>query len=172
MEPANNRGVALLDRAYVELGLTDGALVTATESPAKTDPETWRRFGDWLLLASRVGIEKVFFVGDDPVVVFSSLPEGSDEQAVAEAYRRTWSLSRPRCLFLATGSDLRVYALTQPPAGEFSNALEPLEIVRRAADVADALANFRRERLESGAAFEHEPLRSSNGRADQRLISD
>ncbi len=172
MEPANNRGVALLDRAYVELGLTEGALVTATESPAKTDPETWRRFGDWLLLASRVGIEKVFFVGDDPVVVFSSLPEGSDEQAVAEAYRRTWSLSRPRCLFLATGSDLRVYALTQPPAGEFSNALEPLEIVRRAADVADALANFRRERLESGAAFEHEPLRSSNGRADQRLISD
>jgi N-6 DNA Methylase/Eco57I restriction-modification methylase len=174
--PTKEHGsAALLDRAYHDLDLVGGTLVEATSAPVPgEDPRTWSNLGEWLLLAARVGAERVFFVNDDPVLVFSSLPAGADEREVVTLYRRTWSLARPRCLFLEISGELRVYALTRPPSapGEEEDALEPLEIVRRAADVGEALARFHRERIESGAAFEDPDLAEQSGRADQQLLRD
>src|SRR2546426_11599590 len=127
--PAEERtSSVLLERAYRELDLVGGTLIEATPTPvAGADPHMWRDLGDWLLLAARVGAERVFFVNNDPVLVFSSLPSGADESEVLALYRRAWSLARPRCLFLAIGGELRVYALPRPPAapGEKQDALGP-----------------------------------------------
>ena len=114
------------------------------------------------------------FLNDDPVLVFSSLPPESDENDVLECYRRTWSLARPRCLFLAVGSELRVYSLASPPKAPGTNQkpLTPLEVVTQGADVGDQLARFHRERLESGAAFEEADMAEQSGRADQQLLRD
>ena len=49
---------------------------------------------------------------------------------------------------------------------------EPLEVVTRAADVAEKLAGFHRERLESGAAFKDAQMAEQSGRADQQLLRD
>ena len=62
---------ALLQAAYEELGFAEGALLPASERPQDTAADTWIEKGDWLALAKEVGAEKVFFVGQYPVVVFA-----------------------------------------------------------------------------------------------------
>src|SRR4051812_9047574 len=116
-----------------------------------------------MTLAARVGAERVFFVDNDPVVVFSALRGEASELKVLEAYRRAWCLARPRCLFLAVGDELRVYALSQLPERSPENKLKALEVVQRAADVAETLGRFQRERLETGAAFEDTAFQAPKG---------
>ena len=164
----------LLERVYTDLDLVGGTLLDAADSPSTDDADRWSELGDWLLLADRVNADRIFFLNDDPVLVFSSLPSGSDENDVFECYRRTWSLAKPRCLFLAVGSELRVYSLASPPVSVGTNAVtpEPLEVVTQAAEVLEKLSGFHRERLESGAAFEDQQLSEQSGRADQQLLRD
>ena len=165
----------LLERVYTDLDLVGGTLLEVAEAPlADSDSQRWSELGDWLLLAARVKAERVFFLNDDPVLVFSSLPPESDENDVLDCYRRTWSLARPRCLFLAVGGELRVYSLSTPPTapGTSQEPLTALEVVTRAADVGSQLARFHRDRLESGAAFEEPQMADQTGRADQQLLRD
>ena len=146
----------MLERVYTDLDLVSGTLLDVADRSFIDDSHQWRELGDWLLLANRVNAERIFFLNGDPVLVFSSLPSGSDESEVLECYRRTWSLARPRCLFLAVGDELRIYSLATPPAapGTEQKPLVPLQIVTQAAEVGELLAGFHRERLESGLAFE------------------
>ena len=166
---------SILERVYTDLDLVNGTLVEVADSPlVGSVAQRWSELGDWLLLAARVNAERVFFLNDDPVLIFSSLPPESDEEDVLDCYRRTWSLARPRCLFLAVGDELRVYSLASPPrpSGTSHEPITALEVVTRAADVGDKLANFHRDRLESGAAFEEPRMADRSGRADQQLLRD
>jgi hypothetical protein len=175
MPASQPAGVACLERAYEELDLLGSDLIEAASTPPDgADPRVWREVGDWLLLGERVGAERIFFVHDDPVLVFSSLPSEASEQEIMAVYRRAWCMARPRCLFLAIGPELRVYALDDPPVApdESDRRIEPLEIVNRGADVGVVLRRFHRDRLESGATFEDADLSRSAGRADQRLLRD
>lgn len=168
-------GASLLNQAYADLDLRRGRLVSPTDSPRRGRPtDEWSSIGDWLILAERMGAERIFFVGDDPVVLFAKMPPGSTESNVVETYKRAWSLSRPQCLFLATSDELRVYALSAPPPNpsDSTEELRPIEVVRRAADVAGVLAAFHRERLESGDIFEGNQFRDRAGRADAQLLHD
>ena len=118
--------------------------------------------------------DRIFFVADDPVVVFSSLPSHAEEDQIITAYRRAWSMGRARCLFLAFEGELRVYALNEPPPRTVADQrrFTPLEIVRRAADVSDALAAYHRDRLESGLQFEKPEYLNRSGRSDEHLLRD
>jgi hypothetical protein len=163
---------ALLERAYVDLDLVAGRLLPAATLRAEDDPDDWRSVGDWLLYAERVGAQHVFFVDDDPVLVFSVLQPGAGDRDIVDAYRRAWSLARPRCLFLAVGDELRVYALSEAPVSEQdADELTPLETVTRVADVAERLANFHRRRVESGEAFQEMGAERPH-RADRQLLRD
>lgn len=162
---------ALLERAYVDLDLRGGRLLDTAASPTE-HPAEWRSVGDWLLSAQRIGAQRIFFVEDDPVLVFSALQPGARDHDILDVFRRFWSLARPRCLFLATGNELRVYALSQAPVSDGdAQGLTPLETVTHVADVAERLANFHRVRVESGDAFaalgDEQPHR-----ADHQLLRD
>ena len=175
MSLPNSSSSSLLERVYTDLDLVSGTLLEVAETPTvDSDTQRWGELGDWLLLAARVKADRVFFLHDDPVLIFSSLPPESDERAVLDCYRRTWSLARPRCLFLAVGEELRVYSLASSPRTPESNQqpLTALEVVTRAADVGDQLGRFHRDRLESGAALEEPDLAEKSGRADQQLLRD
>ena len=163
----------LLERAYRELDLEQGRLLQASPQPTDDDAN-WDSVGEWLMLAHRMGAERVFFVGDDPVILFTRLPPSAGVAEVLTAYRRAWSLSRPQCLFLATQDQLRVYALTAPPERSDNETVEmkPVEIVSSAADVAEELARYHRERIESGTLFDKKPYVSRSGRADAQLLHD
>ena len=163
----------LLDRAYQELELERGRLLPTSPEPTFGDAG-WDSVGEWLMLAHRMGAERVFFVEDDPVILFTRLPPPAGEAEILAAYRRAWSLARPQCLFLSTQDELRVYALTAPPASSVNETdrLEPVEIVTRAADVAEVLARYHREKVESGTFFDERPYTSRDGRADAQLLHD
>jgi hypothetical protein len=172
---AQSQGAALLRRAYEDLGFVGDSLIPTSLLPRRgASPAEWRAVGEWLMLARRMGAERVFFVGDDPVVLFARLPAGAADGDIVAAYRRAWSLARPRCLFLATDDELRVYALSTPPVRSLGDIgqLQPLEIVTRAADVADRLASYHREYVEAGTLFEEASFREREGRADYQLLDD
>jgi len=163
----------LLETVYDDLGFRSGCLLKPSADPIGEQDGLWQALGEWLTLGARVGADRIFFVGDDPVVVFTQMPAGADAQEIVAAYRRAWSLGRARCLFLATADELRVYALTSPPPrGQTDeHALEPLEIVDRSADVVEQLASFHRDRVETGSLFE-EPAFQRGGGADNTLLRD
>lgn len=166
---------SLLDRVYDELDLVNGTLLDAAYEP-NTDSakDNWRNLGDWLLLAARVRAERIFFVNDDPVLVFATLPENAAEETILEAYQRTWSLGRPRCLFLLCGNELRVYSLAIPPpaADDPESTLTPLEVITRASQIHELLADFHRDRLELGPHSNNRIFVQEHGRAEHQLLLD
>lgn len=174
----DSRGAAgekpgLLETVYDALDYRTGGLMRPSEEPSSANDGSWQSLGEWLTLTSRVGADRVFFVEDDPVVVFTQVPPGTGEAEVVAAYRRAWSLGRARCLFLATEDELRVYALTAPPprGPDDAAALTPVDVVNRSAEVLESLGAYHRERVESGLLFESEAFRR-DGRADDSLLRD
>jgi len=167
-------GADLLRQAYEDLDLIGGDLLPASSVPQRGLRDEWRSVGEWLMLADRMGAERVFFVGGDPVVLFARMPSGAAETDILAAYRRAWSLTRPRCLFLATEDELRVYALSSPPPRSLDEArtLRPVEVVTQAADIAERLALYHRESLEAGVLFDADPYGKRRGRADAQLLHD
>src|SRR5690348_9754526 len=111
-----DQAAALLESVYTSLGLETGALRDATETATSSGGrvDEWVEYGDWLSLAHRVGAKRVFFVKQDPVLVFTELDE-LDEAKLLDAHRRAWCLARPQCLFVAVPGELRVYSLTTAP---------------------------------------------------------
>ena len=166
----------LLEETYEKLDLREGRLFNAGESPkeAGIPVEDWVSSGEWLTLAKRMGAEKIYFVGNDPVIVFASLPDGSSVVDEINKYRDAWCLAGPLCLFLATPDEIRVYGLTAPPPAseEEWSQLAPIEIVRRIGDVAEQLSRFQRLQVDSGSAFEGTAFSSRGQRADKQLLLD
>lgn len=174
--PADRRPTSsILDRVYADLELDAGELLPTSSSPtAEEESDAWGELGDWLVLGERLGADRIFFVHNDPVLVFSTLPSRASEEDIMALYRRAWSMARPRCLFVEVGDELRVYGLSDPPVapGETKRAITPLEVVDRAANVRSALSRFHGDRFRSGAALEDKSLERTAGRADQRLLRD
>jgi hypothetical protein len=176
MDASSDAARAFLDRAYDDLDYVAGNLFHAADGPedVTTDGVEWRLLGDWLMLADRMGADRLFFVGDDPVIVFLALPDDSTEVDVIRAYRRAWCLARPRCLFVALPGELRVYGLSSPPPRNLDDwqAHRPMHVVERVARVSEELRELHRARIESGQAFESDELSVRVGRADRTLLRD
>ncbi len=57
---------------YKELDFDSGDLLTAADNPSLCPKQSdWLEKGEWLAAAKRAGAEKVFFVENNPVVVFA-----------------------------------------------------------------------------------------------------
>src|SRR5215472_7879230 len=105
---------AFLDEVYKSLGYEEGTLLNAASHPNSETDEEWLDKGDWLALAYKIGAEKVFFVRNDPALVFCAFQDTlEDEQVLLERFRRVWCMSRPLILFIASPGELRVYRLDQ-----------------------------------------------------------
>ena len=166
---------SLIQQVYADLDLVGENLIDVPVDPYEPSQDgRWAALGEWLLLARRVNADKVFFVNDDPVLVFSTLPDNAIEKDIMECYRRTWSLARPRCLFLEIGDELRVYSLSDPPHREDlqQSPITPLAVVNKTANVLQELTHLRRDLLESGIAFENTDRLKPTKRADQQLLKD
>lgn len=161
-----------LTRASKVLGLVDGCLLPATAGPTSDNASDWTDKGDWLKLAHSLNAESVFFVNNEPVLVLANLPEGEDE---AEFFNRIWCMARPQILFLAKEGELVVYKLSAPPVigtEQPRSDQRLLALAESAADIADSLADFTRERLESGLLFGEERFGTGYYRADRALVHD
>ncbi len=151
-----------------------GALLNAVTEPDDETKKEWLEKGDWLALAKKAGAEKVFFVKNDPVLIFCKFQHIPDDRQLLEQFRRAWCLARPQMLFIASPGELRVYRLDQPPTMSIDVLRRDREInaVRRVAEVAEKLKGYRRELVESGRLAEEKYFGGIEQRADKRLIQD
>ena len=173
MPGTSSGAVDFLHQIYTDLRLDEGLLFAPAAIPTDETIDHWQAIGDWLNLASRMGADRIFFVGDDPVLIFSAVPDSASERDIIRTYQRAWSLARPQCLFLATADELKVYDLSQPPpqTSEEWRRL-PLQVLQRTAQVAESLREFQRNSVESGSIFDDNRLGNIDRRADKQLIND
>jgi hypothetical protein len=106
----------LLDTAYTRLGFEDGDLLSAAEEPSDSTSQAWVEKGDWLALASKVEAEKVFFVDNNPVIVFAE-QKSEDPASWFHTFNSVWCMARPQILFLARPGELSVFIVL--PVGNF-----------------------------------------------------
>lgn len=170
---------SFLDEVYNRMDYAGGALLNATAMPDDSNKDEWMQKGDWLSLAKEVGAEKVFFVNNDPVIIFCDHPdilltEELRERELLKTFRRIWCMARPICLFIALPDELRVYSLNKRPVQDINtwNEASLLTIVRKVADVAEKLQDYRREEVESGRLFADSRFGEVDQRADKCLIQD
>jgi hypothetical protein len=161
----------LLEAAYHGLGY-DGTLFDTTSSFQTLGVSDWTEKGEWLSLAKKVGAEKLFFVDNNPVIVFAQ--SGPNEERLR--FQEIWNMARPALLFLASPGDLAVYDLTQGPAQtseswEQGLAKRRLDRARTIGEVAERLSRYRREQVESGKLFGDISFEEDQ-RADKALIAD
>lgn len=168
-----------LEHIYEKLELKQGELLSATENPIESTMDSWVEKGGWLSLAAKIGqnlpdvkIDKVFFVHNDPVIVFAEC--SSNEKAIGELFRRVWCMARPSFLFVATPGELHVYSLSKLPERNKEGIQAPLSLIilHRIDEVLEQLSMFHREQLETGLLFADKRFGDIAERADRRFISD
>ena len=163
----------ILDAVYDKLDFKHGQLFNVIETTSKDfDVNTWLNKGEWFTAAKRAGAEKIFFVDNNPIVVFAK-HTGTEEEKV-HCFNKLWSLARPRILFLECEGELSVIDLAQKPIHPNSKQtkINSLEILNRIEDVSNKLQAYHRDNIESGKIFESGRFGSLQHRADQSLITD
>lgn len=164
---------SLLNEAYTRLEYEQGSLLDTMPTPVGGGllPQEWLEKGDWLALAYRIGVDKIFFVNNDPVIVFHKFVEPPGVDDILAAFRRAWCMARPPCLFVARPGELSAYSLNQDPPKRIED-WHPLAVANRVAEVAEKLRDYSREQVESGQVFADTRFGDLDQRADRRLIRD
>jgi hypothetical protein len=164
----------LLDAAVEALGYSASPSLLATvDSPAGIPQDAWSSFGEWLTQGYDAGVDRVFFVKGNPVVVFSKVETQSPE-LIRRTLDRIWCMARPSLLFLASEGELRVFNLTDRPALHFDQLDDDKRLLgtaRSISQVLEKLQQFRRTEVESGKVFE-DPRFDERYRADYSLVRD
>lgn len=169
-----------LNALYETLDFKSGSLLSATEKPnSSIKHNEWLEKGEWLAAAKRAGVDKIFFVDNNPVAVFAECK--SDHIEKVKAFNRIWCLSRPRLLFLASPGELSVIDLAQKPLNVAQverggpgrrEPLETLATLQSISKVTQELQQFHRDHIESGRVFKDKRFGDLKNRADQALIHD
>lgn len=163
-----------LDTAYEVLDFDNGDLLNAENDPSNLSLEQWLEKGEWLSIANRIGAERIFFVENNPVVVFTK-SQSTNQEELKKIYNSSWCMARPAFLFIASPGELAVYSLSNSPARENdkSDEIHPIYVVQNILEVQTKLKTFSRESIESGKIFEDEERFGSRElRADNTLIRD
>ena len=93
--------MTLLNILYDQLDFKSGSLYTTTDKPLSGHNSiNWLEKGEWLSAAKRIGAEKIFFVENNPVAVFTECETAFEEKV--RAFNKAWCLARPRLLFVAS----------------------------------------------------------------------
>jgi len=118
---------AFLEAAYQDLDLANGVLLDAVDRPLGRMLREWLDKGEWLLLAKKVGAEKVFFVDNNPVVVFAK-HDTDDAEVLRQTFNNTWCMARPPLLFLAKPARLcRILPSTGLPPWYYEGIINRLQ---------------------------------------------
>jgi len=162
-----------LEAAYTQLNYQDGALIDSvdTSQVGTVDAGEWLEKGNWLELGKKINAEKIFFVNNDPVIVFRAFTSPPSKSEILTAFRQAWCMTRSQYLFLALPGELRVYGLRQFPE-EDPKKQPTCKIIKRIADVSVELNAYRREQLEAGYFPDDRLFGKADEQADKRLIKD
>jgi len=165
----------LLNVLYEELDFKNGGLYPVMDNPTACPKSIdWLEKGEWLAAAKRAGADKIFFVENNPVAVFTDCGAGLKEKV--KAFNRAWCLARPRLLFLASPGEITVYDLAQKPVDENRQKdwkkLKNLDVLHDLKNVSRELQKYHRDNVESGRVFADKRFGDLKNRADKALIRD
>ena len=165
---------SVLDDVIVGLDYIHGELFDASRSPNSKNKVHWLEKGDWLKSAAQADVQKVFFVKNNPVVVFAQCGKSLNEKN--EVFNKIRCLAGPRILFLETEDELSVVDLAQEPIRltkhEKQREFETLERLEITKNFLQKLQKFHRDNIETGKVFQDERFGDIKKRVDQALISD
>lgn len=165
-----------LEAAYEKLNYREGALLDSidTSQVRTVDVNEWLEKGNWLELGKKINAEKIFFVRNDPVIVFRAFDAPPDDSEILTMFRMTWCMTRSQYLFLAFPGELRVYGLRQSPPQSNKDPDHQLmfERINKIADVSVKLQAYRREQLEAGYFPQDRHFGKADEQADKQLIND
>ena len=167
--------MTLLNILYDQLDFKSGSLHTTTDRPLSGQNSIdWLEKGEWLSAAKRIGAEKIFFVENNPVAVFTECKTAFEEKV--KAFNKAWCLARPRLLFVASPGEITVYDLAQKPIDinnqkDWKN-LNALKTLHDLTKVSHELQSFHRDNVESGRLFADKRFGDLKNRADKALIRD
>lgn len=165
---------AFLEAAYEQLDYQTGSLIDSIDvSQVDTvDADQWLEKGNWLELGEKINAEKIFFVNNDPVIVFRAFDSPPDDVEIQAAFRQTWCMTRSQYLFLALPGELRVYGLGQSPIAHASDEDLAYKTIKNVGDVLAKLNDYHREKLEAGHLPDDKLFGKASEQADKRLIYD
>ncbi len=156
-----------LETIYDKLDFSNGQLFSVSGS--NISQNDWLDKGEWLKTADRAGADKIYFINNNPIVVFAKCLKTEDKIAT---YNKLWCLARPRILFLECQGELSVIDLAQAPIRKNERKLRTLETVKNIQKVSEKLQLYNRDSIESGKVFEDGRFGNLRNRADVALISD
>jgi hypothetical protein len=161
----------IIEHAIGVLGYKEGQFVDLR--CISQSSQEWLEHGDLIAAAQKAGAESIFFVQNNPVIVFAKCAEVSLK---ISTYNRLWCLARPRILFLECEGELSVIDMAQAPIritqSTEQEQLKTLEILSNIKDVVSQLQEFHRDNVESGKVFENKRFGNATTRADRALIAD
>lgn len=167
----------LLDDVYEALDYNSGDLIDIDSYTDSISTDNYIAKGQWLDTCRSINeradfkIDKLFFVQNNPIVVFVDALEIEKEKIFA-VYNEIWSLARPRLVFFENNTSISIYDLASSPA-KSNNDLTPLSsIVDDSLQIVKKLKAFNRAGVESGAIFGDKRFSTVNRRADISLIND
>ena len=161
---------SMLDLVYDQLDYKNGQLFDVKNlQENEINEKDWLDKGEWLETAKRAGAERLFFVDNNPIVVFARCLNTEDKVAT---YNKLWCLARPRILFLESPGELAVIDLAQRPLSNKKSKLDTLKTIKDISEVAQLLQKFNRDSVESGKVYEYNRFGNLKHRADMSLISD
>lgn len=161
----------IIERAIDILGYREGQYVDLR--CISQSSQEWLDYGDMIAAAQKAGAESIFFVQNNPVIVFAKCAESSNKISF---YNRLWCLARPRILFLECDGELSVIDMAQAPIRKATSTeqeqLKTLKVLNNIKDVVSKLQEFHRDNVESGKVFENNRFGNVATRADRALIND
>ncbi|MFC1614635.1 N-6 DNA methylase, partial [Gemmatimonadota bacterium] len=165
-----------LNTIYKELDYESGALYDVSGGSGKNlSVEEYINIGEWLKLADYIEAEKVFFINNNPVIVFAK-GDSNDISSKIAKFNKIWCMARPRLLFFATPGELTIYDLAQPPVRKDDKQHKLLYLdmllLQDIGRVSDKLQKYHRENIESGRLFGDKRFGDISNRADKALIRD
>jgi len=134
----------------------------------------------WIRQARNLHAKAIFFVGDNPTVLFFQLdsedvqgPERTEED-IRKLHLQVWNTSRIPVFFVALPGEIRVYSAYQQPERDLNKWARErrwLGRVREITEIAESLKEFSRPFVESGALFSrHTRDFNREHRVDQLLL--
>ena len=169
-----------LNQIYERLDFKQGGLFEAAARPERNRElrTVWQEKGEWLSAAKQAGAERVFFVDNNPVIVFTKITSGILADKI-QAFNHAWCLARPRILFLESLGELTVLDLAKAPI-RLSSDEKSLEeqwnkhriLLETTSQVSNELQKFHRDNIESGKIYSEKFFGGLDDRADVALLRD
>lgn len=161
----------LIEAVYSELDYDSGKLFSTSANYKDFEEKNslWLEIGDWLKTAHSIGIQKVYFVENNPFILFIE-SNSINSNTIIELYNKSWNMMRPKLLYVLVSGELTLYSLNEEPVkNEIELEQRALRQLAAISEIQTKLKEYSRESIDS---YTYEKNISNYRGAEARFIDD